>query len=176
MEPCMEPCMEPLANPQGCAPGGSSPDTRALAARLRALLDCTPAQARANVARAVENHRHRDAPYQDWGVRHELRKVVLELRSRTQSPPPHPKWRGAVAQADARADDETDDEADDETDETDDETDDGMVEVCPACGTTRLDTQLIQTRGGDEGATKFTKCLNPDCAASIITPKLVHMQ
>jgi hypothetical protein len=163
--------MESAANPQGCAPGGSSPDTRALAARLRALLDCTPAQARANVVRAEEDHRHRDAPYQDWGVRHELRKVVLELRSRTQSPPPHPRWRGAVAQADDEADAQADDETDDETDESDDD-DDGMVEVCPACGTTRLDTQLIQTRGGDEGATKFTKCLNPDCAANLIRPVL----
>jgi DNA-directed RNA polymerase subunit M/transcription elongation factor TFIIS len=161
--------MQPLANPQG---SGTTPEELALERRIRTLFKCTPEEAGVIVAGAVRDSAHHDPPYADWGKRHELRKILLEYRARAQSPLPHPLRSPFSSRPNSPTGE------DDEDDQTDDEDadDDGLVEVCPMCGTTHLDTQMIQTRGGDEGATKFTKCLNPNCAAHIISPKLVHMQ
>lgn len=127
----------------------SSADTALLSAHLQRLVDCSADDARGMLLRAREGGKPLppDASREDrMRCNFNMRRVVLERRSRAQSPPPHPPLSRALG--------------DDSADETEDY---ASLPACPACGTRDLEHEAIQIRRGDEGPTNFFKCKNADC-------------
>ena len=91
-----------------------------LAELLQIELGCKPEKARRTVARAAEPHQHRDGVYRQMGTRYELRKLLLEYRSRAQSPPPHPQLRVSPTSSSRASKGVADDETAPGTDDDDD--------------------------------------------------------
>lgn len=128
----------------------SSEDTALLTAHLQRLVHCSAEDAQGMLMKARRDGKPLppDAS-REYRMRcnYEMRRAVLEYRSRAQSPPPHPPLCAE------NGEDNVEDNAEDDTN----------LPACPACGSVKLEHEAIQIRRGDEGPTNFFKCKNQSC-------------